>query len=143
MPKISEIDEKYSFNLVATFSEDVYRSLFMTISSGKLLSELLSLLLILRKCCQMALVSLDCVTESEICLRFAFLINYDIFIYSDHDCLCLQASLSKIIDSQTVWIQIRPKVLSALIFQILSEKACADTGKFCQMGSNSSLKTFF
>ena len=50
MPKISEIDEKYSFSLVETFSEDVYRSLFMIISSDKLLSELLSLLLILRKC---------------------------------------------------------------------------------------------
>ena len=76
MPKISEIDEKYSFSLVATFSEDVYsfrlvatfskdeysfslvatfsedvyHSLFMIISSGKLLSELLSLLLILRIC---------------------------------------------------------------------------------------------
>ena len=101
MPKISEIDEKYSFSLVATFSEDVYsfslvatfsedvysfslvatfsedvyRSLFMIISSGKLLSELLSLLLILRKCCQMALVSLGCVTESEKCLRLALLIK--------------------------------------------------------------------
>ena len=68
----------------------------MTISSGKLLSELLSLLLILRKSCQMALVSLDCVTESEKCLRFAFLIKYFVllryFLYSDHDCLCLQAS---------------------------------------------------
>ena len=50
MPKISEIDEKYSFSLVETFSEDVYRSLFMIISSDKLLSELLLLLLILRKC---------------------------------------------------------------------------------------------
>ena len=73
MPKVSEMDEKYGFNLVATFSEDVYRSLFMTFSSGKLLSELLSLLLILRKCCQMALVSLDCVTESEKMFAFRFL----------------------------------------------------------------------
>ena len=48
MPKISEIEEKYSFSLVATSSDDVYRSLFMIISSGKLLFELLSLLLILR-----------------------------------------------------------------------------------------------
>ena len=69
MPKVSEIDEKYGFNLVATFSEDVHRSLFMTFSSGKLLSELLSTLLILRKCCQMALV---CVTESEKMFAFRF-----------------------------------------------------------------------
>ena len=41
MPKISVIDEKYSFSLIATFSEDVHRSLFMIISSGKLLSELI------------------------------------------------------------------------------------------------------
>ena len=81
MPKISEIDEKYSFSLVATFSEDVYRSLFMIISSGKLLSELLSLLLILRKCLQMALVALDCVTESEKCLRLAFLIKSCVLLH--------------------------------------------------------------
>ena len=43
-------EDVYSFSLVATFSEDVHRSLFMIILSGKLLSELLSLLLILRKC---------------------------------------------------------------------------------------------
>ena len=43
MPKISGIEEKYSFSLVATSSADVYRSLFIIISSGKLLFELLSL----------------------------------------------------------------------------------------------------
>ena len=47
----------------------------MIISSGKPLSELLSLFLMLRKCCQMALMYYDCVTEPEKCLRLAFLIK--------------------------------------------------------------------
>ena len=96
MPKISEIEGKYSFSLVATSSDDVYRSLLMIISSGKLLFELLSLLLILRKCCQMVLVSFDCVTESEKYLRLAFLIKFFVllpyFLYPGHKCLRLQAS---------------------------------------------------
>ena len=96
MPNISEIEEKYSFSLFATSSDDVYCSLLMIISSGKLLFELLSLLLILRKCCQMAIVSFDCVTESEKCLRLAFLIKSFVLLryilYSDHKCLRLQAS---------------------------------------------------
>ena len=37
----------------------------MIISSGKLLFELSSLLLILRKCCHIALVSFEFITESE------------------------------------------------------------------------------
>ena len=64
LPKISEMEGKYSFILVAISSEDVCRSLFMTISSGKLLFELLSLLLILRKSCHIALVSFEFITES-------------------------------------------------------------------------------
>ena len=96
MPNTSEIEEKYSFSLVATSSDDVYRSLFMIISSCKLLFELLSLLLILRKCCQMAIVSFDRVTESEKMFTFGFpnqiFCLVAVFLYSGHKCLRLQAS---------------------------------------------------
>ena len=83
LPKISEMEEKYSFILVAISSEDVYPSLFMIISSGKLRFELLSLLLILRKCCHTALVSFKFITESEKCLRLLSLSNLFKLSYCD------------------------------------------------------------
>ena len=49
MPKISEIDGKYSFSLVATLSYDLYRSYCMIISPGKLLFELLTDIIDFRK----------------------------------------------------------------------------------------------
>ena len=44
------------------------RSLFMISSSGKLLFEVLDLLLTVRKCCHIVLVSLEFITDSEKCL---------------------------------------------------------------------------
>ena len=72
---ISEMDEKYSFSFAAISSDFVYLISSMITSSGKLLFELLSLLFIFRKCCHIALVSFESVTESEKCLRLAIFIN--------------------------------------------------------------------
>ena len=78
----------------------------MMISSGRLPFEFLSLLLTFRKCCQIARVSFDCLTESEKCLRLAFRIKHFVkllyFLYSSHNFLRLQASrflLTRVISS--------------------------------------------
>ena len=69
----------------------------MITSSGKILFELLSLLLIFRKCCHIALVSFESVTESEKCLRLAIFINclvlFRYVLKSAHNFLRLKSSL--------------------------------------------------
>ena len=94
---ISEMDEKYSFSFAAISSDFVYLISSMITSSGKILFKLLSLLLIFRKCCHIALVSFELVTESEKCLRLAIFINcFVLFRYvlkSTHNVLRLKSSL--------------------------------------------------
>ena len=94
---ISEMDEKYSFSFAAISSDFVYLISSMITSSGKILFELLSLLLIFRKCCHIALVSFESVTESEKCLRLAnFIYCLVLFRYvlkSAHNFLRLKSSL--------------------------------------------------
>ena len=57
--KISEIEEKYSFNLAAISSDFVYRLLSKMISSGKHEFELVFLLFTFRKCCHIVFVPFD------------------------------------------------------------------------------------
>ena len=60
--KMSEIVEKYSFNLLAISSDWVYRLLSTTISSGKPEFAFVSLLLTLLKCCHIVFVSFELMT---------------------------------------------------------------------------------
>ena len=83
---ISEMDEKYSFSFTAISSDSVYLISSMITSSGKLLFELLSLLYIFRKCCHIARVSFESVSESEKCLRLAIFINCFVYYYYLHYC---------------------------------------------------------
>ena len=87
-----------NIHLVLQQSSDfVYLISSMITSSGKLLFELLSLLFIFRKCCHIALVSFESVTESEKCVRLAIFINcFVLFQYvlkSAHNFLRLKSSL--------------------------------------------------
>ena len=67
---------KYSFSLVATFSEPVNVSSLIINSSGRLLDETVLLSLTDRKCRQINLESLELVIESEKYFRFAVRINW-------------------------------------------------------------------
>ena len=63
--KMSEIVEKYSFNLSAISSDLVYRLLSIIISSGKPEFAFVSLLLTFLKCCHIVFVSFELMTVFE------------------------------------------------------------------------------
>ena len=69
----SATEEKYmySFILFAIFIDEVICSLFIIISSGKLLQEALVLLLTVRKCFHIVLEPLRVLIDSVKCLRLA------------------------------------------------------------------------
>ena len=73
---IYEMDEKYSFSFAAISSDFVYLISSIITSSGKLLFELLSLLFIFRKCCHIALVSFESVTELSLSIALFY---FDMF----------------------------------------------------------------
>ena len=70
-----DTDVKYSFSLFAISRESVICSLSMLSSVGKELVDILGLFAV-RRCCQIAFVSLRFVTDSEKCLRLAFRIKF-------------------------------------------------------------------
>lgn len=77
--KISATEVKYLFKCVAISSEDAYWHPSMTISSGKRLIEVLSLLFTFRRCFQIVRVSFESMTDFEKCSRFALRIRYLVF----------------------------------------------------------------
>ena len=70
-----DTDMKYSFSLFAISRESVICSLSLLSSVGKELVDILDLFAV-RRCYQMAFASLRVVTDSEICLRLAFLVKF-------------------------------------------------------------------
>ena len=82
-----DTDVKYSFSLFAISRESVICSLSMLSSVGKELVDILGLFAV-RRCCQIAFVSLKFVTDSEKCLRLAFRIKFFL------SCFCIVCSRS-------------------------------------------------